>query len=210
MKKVFCILSFLLLCLSASAQLHIGAFGSANKNLTPYTLHDFGYPQKSFYTISRTGCGGGYLNISYDINKWVDLRADFECQAQKTAEPSLYLNSGGLKIFRVINTEPTFILPIMGGVHYDFNKLRVYENVGLFGLYRISDRPYIQDFDLGFANCVGVGYKFKKKWSANIEFKYYRGFLDQHNTGSKYFKQPIYNQSIEIAAGITYAFDFKK
>lgn len=211
MEKMNRTLLFALLLLfspSAFAQLRIGVFGDANKNLTDLHRFDFNFIDHKF---SHTCGGGGYLSLSYDMNKWFSARVDIERQIQKTQEDFFYIfDSKTAQIASALYAKPSYLLPVMGGVHYEFNKWRIHEYVGLSGMYTKDSRPNVKKWDLGFVNCAGVGYHFYKNLAVNIEAKYYRGFLDAHNTGSEYFKQPIYNQFVELAAGVSYTFNFKK
>lgn len=211
MEKMNRTLLFALLLLfspSAFAQLCIGVFGDANKNLTDINQTDFHLGNEPFL---HSCSGGAYLSFSYDMNKWFALRADLEIQSQRTRNNFFFIKNGReVGYAYTIYDDHSFVLPVMGGAHFDFKKWRFNEYVGLYGMNTESLRPTIKKWDLGFVNCAGVGYNFYKNWAANVEVKYYRGFLDVHDTGSTYFKQPIYNQFVELAAGVSYTFNLKK
>lgn len=207
MKKLLLVL-FLFVSSSSYAQLHIGIFGDANKNLTDFKYMDFHIGKGPFL---NTCSGGGYLSFTYDVKKWISVRMDLEMQIQRTQNNFFYTHDGDKIAISVdTHTVPTVVLPIMGGVYYEVRKWRFHEYVGLYGMYSRNDIRSLKNLDCGFVNCAGIGYKFCNKWTANVECKYYRGFLDVHNTGSIYYKQPIYNQLVELAAGVSYTFNFKK
>lgn len=195
--------------LQLSAQIHLGVFGALNNNFTDY---DRGYYQKNVYDPENSFgdmiAGGGYLSFRYDVNDWFALRTDCEFQCFTEVEHSVQLFSpttGG--VFTTKYNQPFGLIPIMGCAYLQMGKWQLYENAGLFVGVRNSCRNSMKNFDFGFVDCLGVSYDISSHYSINLESKYYRGFINQHHTGSKYFKQPIYNSLFEIAVGLTYNFN---
>lgn len=217
MKKIFCILSFLLLCLSASAQLHIGAFGEVNRNFLSYDKGYYGNQDALLdegkkaikYRYRNKISEGGYLSFRYDFNSWLALRTDLEFLCL-CSEDNFWIESPN-KISQVSAYKylPSILLPVMGCAHLHRGRWDFYECPGFYGGYNIDNGMAYKNWDFGFVNCTGLGYRFFKNWSVNAEVKYYHGFLNQHETGSKYFKQPMYNQFVEFAAGVSYTINFK-
>lgn len=215
-KRNFLLLLFLLLCAPIQAQLHIGIFGDLIKNITSYDRGYFGnYPEEIASQICplKSGIkGGGYISLRYDLNHWVAVRTDVDAQAFSSREWVLTQVSGitlNLNNKEYLNCILTW--PIMGCLYHQIDKFQVYECAGFYGSFLVIDQQLaMKKYDFGFVNCVGVGYNLNKKWSVGAETKYYRGFINQHHTGSKYFKQPIYYSWFEFSVGVTYSFDINK
>lgn len=218
MKRKLITMLLTILCVSASAQLHIGAFGNVNLNLLSYDKGYYGNldaysdeTQKEFKNwLACKVAGGFYLSFRYDFNSFLALRTDLECQFLCSKDLCYDVCSDGIYTYGKITYRPSLLLPVMGCVYLSKGRWNFYECPGFYGGYNIDDRIAYKNWDFGFVNCVGVGIGLGKNCSINAEVKYYRGFLNQHETGSMYFKQPMYNQFVEFSVGLTYTIDLKK
>lgn len=198
--------------LTICAQLHIGVFGEANKN---FRIYDKGYYNHypSFVELEDEGFmetvgGGGYVSLRYDMNSFFAIRADCEYQISRYMDNFTYISSSTIgSICDITTNKSSIVIPVMGCAYLQLGKWQLYESIGLYGSYNDYQMESMKDFDFGFANCAGIGYSVGKKMSINAEAKYYRGFVNSHNTGSKYFKQPIYTNIFEIAVGATYSIE---
>lgn len=196
---------------TVAAQIRIGLFGNLTKNFTNYNKGYFekysnvSKPEYFFKTLS----GGGYLSFRYDLNRYIAIRSDLEFQSIACCDSYPYfINDHVVKYQHPTYHTNKVILPIMGCIYYDLKKYQVYLCLGMFGSYCNAHKQSLKDFDLGFTDCIGASYQISKTLSINFESKYYRGFLDQHNTGSEFFKQPIYNQLLGLSVGLTYLIDY--
>lgn len=220
MKRELITVLLVSLCVSASAQLHIGAFGDVNLNfpscdkgyygnLDAYSDED---QKKIKNELNSKVAGGFYLSFRYDFNAFLALRTDLECQFLCSKDLYYSVLGSGCQVQPFIRTmdNPTILLPVMGCVYLRKGIWDFYECPGFYGGYSIDGRIAYKNWDFGFVNCAGVGVGLGKNVSINAEVKYYRGFLNQHETGSRYFKQTIYNQFVEFSLGLTYTFDLKK
>lgn len=189
-----------------------------NRNFLSYDLGYYGNidaipvekKKTSIYRQRNRIAGGGYLSFRYDCNSWLALRTDLEYQ-RLCVEDNYWVGKYNFDVHVSYYQYPiSLLLPVMGGIYLRRGRWDVYECPGFYCGYTIDNRIAYKNWDFGFVNCAGAGYRFFKNWSVNAEVKYYRGFLNQHETGSKYFKQPIYHQFVELAAGISYTIDFKK
>lgn len=216
-KRSLLLVLFIFLCAPIQAQLHIGLFGDLNNNTTCYNRGYLGkYPEEIESQLdSPTPMikGGGYLCLRYDLSHWFAIRTDLEMLGLSSRVRTVSYKSGNvINMGYTTDTISLLTWPVMGCIYYQFGNsqvFQVYECAGIYGSYLVKElQDSIKDYDFGFVNCLGIVYNFYKKWSVATEAKCYRGFINQHHTGSKYFKQPIYNSWFGISVGITYSFDF--
>lgn len=212
-KRTAIITIFLIQATIMSAQLHVGIFGDVNKNFISYDKGYYGhYPDNIQFQdrFGKTICGGGYLSLRYDMNKLIALRTDLEMQTIKSTNTFCFLQSSSIITYRhYVLSKYHFTIPVMGEAYIKVGKWELYECAGFYGSLYKNNMTSLKGYDVGFTNCVGAGIALLKNISLNSEFKYYHGFIDQHNTGSKYFKQPIYNDILELSIGISYEFSTK-
>lgn len=208
-KLIIIILFVFLFCSNTTvAQIRIGWFGDLNANSSNYDKGYFGnflYIKNTSEPLSNTLSGGVYVSLRYDLNKFIAIRSDIEYQSIVNFDFFPYLINASTSSYKLTKSYTSkIIVPFTGCVYYDVGKYQIYNCFGFFGSYSNSRKQSIKDYDLGITDCVGVGYQIRKTLSINSELRYYRGFIDQHNTGSEFFKQPIYNNLLELSIGFTY------
>lgn len=217
--RLLLLLSLFWVASTIKAQWRVGVYGGLD--YCERSLHE-GYD----YTNHHDGKIGSIFGITgqYNFNSWLGLRADINCQSRNYNASYTYWRN----IYEYRNTYLT--LPLMANLSGGSERLRgyvnlggyighwssqkitgshvrnistnVYENIGTEKGFNDSNRR----FDAGLAGGIGASYLITPHIAINAEWMIYYGLVNNHNTGSKYYKQPSFDDVKSYTIGITYVF----
>lgn len=169
------------------------------------------------------------LMAQYNFYDWLGIRADVTWQ-QRNYYECRHLMANYIDTIAYSNNY--LVIPIM--LHFSVGNqiVRGYANIGGYWGFNLFDQWAIhstniqqsryyevwgqnleQNFampkrmDAGLAGSIGVQYKFHSNIALFAEVGVYYGLLDNHPTGSRYFKQPEYDTTITFNLGFAYLFD---
>ena len=121
-------------------------------------------------------------------------------------------------------------LPVMASFGFGGEKVRGFCNLGCYGGYWLNsnrkgvdtnsftDKSYDftekvefnserdQRWDFGFVAGAGVEYRFAEHWAAQAELRYYYSTTSVQKPDYSGFKDPRYNSTLAIQAGVWYCF----
>lgn len=203
----------------AFAQWRVGVNGGATYN---HFIIDKQY-QTDYQFKDRWGVTLGIMG-QYDVNNWLGIRAELDW-TQKNYRHTREIEK--LMNYRYANNY--LQLPVMASFSFGGQKVRGFLNTGIYGGYWLNskregydsntftDKTYTfsetisfnsdrdQRLDFGFVGGAGVEYRFANHWAAQVEMRYYYSTVSTQKEYSG-FKDPRYNSTLALQAGIWYCF----
>lgn len=214
MKKLFTILITLLAVGTASAQWRLGVTGGAALN---WHLTDYGYAKQ---LSNGMGAGGTVMVMSqYNFKNWIGLRADFGWAQRNYIE---YMASSEDKYATNLAFIRNYLLfPVTVNFSFGNERVRGYADVGGFiGGWVSGTSAYPKQawakyefdsrrdgrFDAGVVARLGISVFVSDNVFLNVEATDYVGLVNSHYTGTEYFYQNAYDNTLAIQLGIGYRF----
>jgi len=217
MKKLLIFL--LMVSPTIKAQWTVGVYGGLDYCERSYNA---GYDYTN-YLDGKTGAVYG-ITGQYNILDWLGVRADINWQSRNFDSSHTYWRNR----YRHRNTYLT--VPVMANIskgkgrlkgyvnlggylgHWQSQKIEgtsvknistnVYENIGTERGFNPSNRR----FDAGLAGGLGVSYLILPHIAIRAEWMMYYGLVNNHETGSGYYRQPSYDDVKIYTIGICYVF----
>ena len=180
--------------------------------------------QTDYKFSDRWGVTMGVMG-QYDVNDWLGIRAELDW-TQKNYRHHRQL----LKTMDYKYTNNYLQLPVMASFGFGGEKVRGFCNLGCYGGYWLNsnrkgvdtnsftDKSYDftekvefnsdrdQRWDFGFVAGAGVEYRFAEHWAAQAELRYYYSTTSVQKPDYSGFKDPRYNSTLAIQAGVWYCF----
>lgn len=216
MKKIFCIIAFMLATVIAQAQWRIGITGGATYNYYSIDKHymedwhykgawgKIGFCRNKTLPIGTIGVMG-----QYNFNDWFGVRMDLNLTAKNHRQYRTMV----VLDYETINNY--IQLPVMASFSFGGKDVKGFFNAGIYGGYWRSARyPGLikerdQRFDYGLVCGAGLEWRFeflKQKWAWQILEA--RIYYSTQSTQKDYMKikDPKYNTTLALQSGLCYFF----
>lgn len=208
-KKLFFLL-FISLCLPTKiyAQWSLEAYGGPDCCI-PRLKHfyDTYYLESSPKYNWAIDCG---FSVQYNFNSHLGIRVDGNWQKRIFWKGGLTgIDSDGFLYSLQSNPSTLLTLPVQGCLIMPWRKFSFYIEAGPYaGAYLSKEIPMNQKsrFEAGIVGTAGVGWNIYRNFALNVDFLCFQSLTDNHETGSQYFKQPIYYTLLTPNIGIRYLF----
>ena len=219
-KQIVLMAGLLVFAMTAAAQWRAGVtMGGAwnHYSIDKHYMTDWHYEGQWGMTAGVTG--------QYDFNDWLAVRADLNWTQKNHRQ-----HRTGFLASTDYDTRNAYLqLPVMASFSFGAEKVRGFLNLGVYGGYWTSssikgsfinmfsemttdikedvsfnsDRD--QRWDCGMVGGIGVEYRFAQHWAAQVETRCY---YSTTSTQKDYMvmKDPRYNTTIAIQAGVVYIF----
>ncbi len=202
----------------AHAQWRVGVTAGADCNHYSIDTHyqdDVTYKDRWGMTVGLAG--------QYDVTEWLGVRAELNWTQKNYRRKRNIIEAQN---YKVVNNY--LQLPVMASFSFGGEKFRGFCNLGVYGGYWMNGRIEGTDlnkmtvkvfdfsqkyefnsdrdrrFEFGYVGGVGVEYSFCNRWAAQIEARYY--YAATSNYKSETVKDPRYNNTLALQAGVFYKF----
>lgn len=198
-------------------QIRIGLYGGPDRcyrNIsTLYDYEHYRYPS----------CGGMVgVNVQYNFNDWLGLRADLNMQKRNYQETFWQKKEE----WEVKNTY--YSLPITASFFKRYKNIEGYFNAGGYIAYWgnkeiketqkysylsgeiVEDQNFFTEadrrFDAGVTCFAGARWYIYKDISLNLEGQWYHGMVNNHKVGHNFFNLPSTDDVVSVVFGVSYTF----
>ncbi len=222
-----------LLAVSAvNAQWRLGVEGGVSLN---WHFQDYGYA--TALSNNQLAGGSAMISTQYNFTDWFGLRADFGWAQRNYSLCHTFQMEGTDGVdYSCVNkcdyTRHYLMFPITASISFGGRVARAYVDLGAFvggwlggaqttkkytngnlDSGSIITEPYEFNpdrdirVDAGLVGRIGVLFNLTDYLYLNVEAVDYWGMVNSHKTGSKYFTQNAYDNTVCIQIGIGYTFN---
>ena len=210
----------LMLPVMVSAQWRAGVNVGADRN---HFIIDKQF-QTDYKFTDRWGVTMGVMG-QYDVKDWLGVRAELNWTQKNYRLERPLMQTTDYKY-----TNNYLQLPVMASFGFGGERLRGLLNLGCYGGYWLNSSRKGYDFnnftwksydftekvgfnderdqrwDFGFVAGAGMEYRFAEHWAAQAELRYYYSTTSVQKVEYSGFKDPRYNSTLAIQAGVWYRF----